>query len=224
MGRIISDGTPEQERAFVEERRKFAFLAASQWPLSWIMPARRHKRAADALYEIAHNAYERDRERLLAKIKAGSLHRSGSRTLEGQELEDFYDGELLSDYFILTGYALECIFKGYLLGILPDLVKDEKRLDKTITTHDLVQLCHDCGMSISTEEQEVLEFMTLQVVWRKYAGPLRVKDMPSPVDTDDPNTKSLSMHPFHERQLQLLVNGIFQRGFDLLSSLRDQKP
>jgi len=70
VGRIFVDATPEQEQAFIEECRRFAFLAACQWPLSWFIPARRHKRAADILYEIAHDAHEREMARFLASRSA----------------------------------------------------------------------------------------------------------------------------------------------------------
>jgi hypothetical protein len=52
MGRIFRDATPEQEQAFIEERRKFAFLAASRSPSRWFRDADRHKRAADIIYEV----------------------------------------------------------------------------------------------------------------------------------------------------------------------------
>jgi hypothetical protein len=31
MERLFADATPEQEQAFIEERRKSVFLAACQW-------------------------------------------------------------------------------------------------------------------------------------------------------------------------------------------------
>lgn len=223
MGKLFSDATPEQERAFIEERRKFAFLAACQWPLSWLIPARRHKRAADILYEIAHDAYERNLERWLSEVKVGLPGGSVSRTLEGQELIDHYNIELLEEYFLLAGYALECVLKGYLLAILPELVNDEKRIDRLVAIHNLGQLCQDCALPISQEERALLDLMTRHIVWGKYAGPLKLEDMPSPVDPDDQKAKSLSIaNPFHERRVQSLVNGIFQRALDLLNSVRNQ--
>jgi hypothetical protein len=103
VGRLFSDATPEQERTFIEERRKSAFLAACRWPLSWLRPARRHKRAADILYEIAHDAYERDMARWLTEVKDGLPGGGISRTLEGQELIDHYNIELLEEYLLLAG-------------------------------------------------------------------------------------------------------------------------
>lgn len=224
MGRLFVDTTPEQESAFIEERRKFAFLAACRWPLSWLMPARRHKRAADILYEIAYNAHKRDLARFLAQVESGFPNGSSSRKLEGQELLDQYNMELLGDYFLLAGYALECVLKGCLLAMLPELVNDEKRLDKLVSTHNLCQLCHDCAILLSSEERQILELITRHIVWGKYAGPLKLEDMPSPVNPEDDKTKSLRIaNPFHERRAQLLVNGVFHRGLSILNSFHTQE-
>ena len=225
MGRIFSDATPEQEQAFVEERRKFAFLAACRWPISWLIPASRHKRGADILYEIAHEANERELSQFLARAKDGRLDGSMSKTLEGQELIDYLNTELIGDYFLLAGYAIECVLKGYLLALRPELVNDEERLDKLILTHDLCKLCHECAIVLSQEEQDLLNLITHHIVWGKYAAPKKVDDMPSWVDPEGDKKKSFSIgDPFHQRQVQSLVNGVFQRGLDLLNSMRNSQP
>lgn len=218
MGRIFNDATPEQERKFLEESRKEAFLAACRWPLSWARPARRHKRAADALFEIAYTAYARDNVRWLAD--GSPFGTQGSRTKEGQELADHYDMELLGDYYLLAGYALECVLKGCLMAIEPQLVINDCKLDELVATHKLLQLCHDCAIHLSSEEQKLLELINQHIVWRKYAGPRSLKDMPSPVDPDDQNSQSLNIpNPFHERRVQVLVDGVYHRGCALLDTL-----
>ncbi len=225
MGRLFTDATPEQEQAFIEERRKFEFLAACRWPLSWLIPARRHKMAADILYDIAYEANERKMIRMLAEFKDGLPKGSVSKTLEGQELLDHLNTELLGDYFLLAGYAIECVLKGYLIALLPELVKDEKQLDKLILTHDLRQLCHECAIALSQEEQGLLNLITRYIVWGKYPAPIKVDDMPSWVDPEDDKKKPVGIgNPFHQRRAQSLVNGVFQRGLDLLNSLRISQP
>jgi hypothetical protein len=225
MGKLFIDATPEQEQAFIEERRKSQFLAASQRPISWMIQSRNHKRSADILYNIAYEANEREIERLLSQLKIGIPTGSVSKPLEGQELIDHLDGELLGDYFLLAGYAIECVLKGYLLALLPELVNDEKRLDKLILKHDLCQLCHECAIELSQEERDLLSLITRYIVWGKYAAPIKVEDMPSWVDPEDDKKKSLSIgNPFHERRVQLVVNGVFQRGYDLLNSMRNSLP
>lgn len=227
MGKIFRDLTPEQEQEFIEERRTFAFLAASQSPSRWLSTADRHKRAADILYEIAHAAHEREMARMQkehARTKAemdkqGLTSWSESRTLEGAELSDYLDSELLSEYLLLAGYALECILKGYLLATRPELVKDNKKLDRMVTIHNLVQLCRDCEITLSQLEQQVLDIITWHVEWRKYPVPKDLKNMPSPVE---PNQKPLDIpgSPFHERKVQTLVDELYKRGYELLKRLQ----
>lgn len=227
MGRIFRDATPEKEQAYIEERRKFAFLAASRWPSSWFGAAERHKRAADVIYEVAHAAHEREMDRLHKEFqrtkaemdKEGSKSRSESRILEGEELQDFLDSELLSDYFLLAGYAIECILKGCLLAGQPALVEDDKKLAKTVTNHNLERLCRDCGISLSPLERQIIGIIAQHVDWRKYPVPKNLEDMPSPVE---PNLTPLDIpgSPFHKRKVQKLVDGLYLRGYQLLESLR----
>jgi hypothetical protein len=227
MGKIFQDATPEEEQEFIEERRKFAFLTASQRPLVWLSTANRHKRAADILYEIAHAAHEREMTRRQKEFertksemkKQGLTSWSESTTLEGAELSDFLDSELLSEYLLLAGYALECILKGCLLAMKPELVENDIKLAKTLTTHRLVQLCRDCGITLSQLEQQVLDIITWQVKWRKYPVPKDLKNMPSPVE---PNQRPLDIpgSPFHERKVQTLVDELYMRGYKLLEKLR----
>jgi len=228
MGKIFRDATPEEEREFIEERRKFAFLAASKGPSSrWLRTADRHKRAADILYEIAPTAHERQMARMLKEFertkaemkKQGLTSRSESRTVEGEELQECLDSELLSDYLLLAGYALECILKGCLLARQPELVEDEKKLAKAVTIHNLERLCRDCGISLSPLELQVIDIIAWHVDWGKYPVPKDLKDMPSPVES---NQRPLDIpgSPFHERKLQKLVDGLYLRGCELLESLR----
>lgn len=219
MGKIFRDGTPEQEQAFIEERRKFAFLAASKGPSSrWLRTADRHKRAADILYEVAHAAHEQEMAWLRAEVKPGFTG-SKSRTLEGEELRDYLDSELLSDYLLLAGYALECILKGCLLAMQPELVKDNNKLAKRVTIHNLELLCCYCKIPLSSLERQLLKIIKLQVKWRKYPAPIDVKDMPSPVEPN-PTPLDIPGSPFHERKVQMLVDELYQRGYDLLERLQ----
>ncbi len=227
MGRIFRDATPEQEQEFIEERRKSAFLAASKSPSRWLSTAGRHKRAADILYEVAHAAHEREMARMknetvrirVKMTKQGLSSWSESKTLEGAELNDYLDSELLSEYLLLAGYALECILKGCLLAMRPELVKDNDKLDSMVTTHKLVRLCHDCEIPLSPLERQLLDIITWHVEWRKYPVPKDLKDMPSPVE---PNQRPLDIpgSPFNERKVQTLVNELYQRGYDLLERLQ----
>ena len=225
MGEIIRDASPEQEKAFVEERRQFAFLAACRWPLSWLIPARRHKRAADKLYDIAHESNERELARASRQFREQTkrgITGSESRVLEGEELQDYLDSELFGDYLLLAGYALECVLKGLLLTRRPDLVQDDKELHTSITIHDLAQLCDSCAITLSEKERQVADVMTWQILWGKYPAPKKLKDMPSPVESN--MRLEVKGSVFHERQVQNIVDSLYQRAFKLLESSRPSEP
>lgn len=170
----------KQWKEHVEERRQFQFLAGAHWPSMWQRRARQHKRSADILYEVARTANERQMSRFVEQCRAGIA--TGSRIVEGEEREEMLDQDLISEYFLLIGYALECLFKGYLLAILPELVQNDVRIDGLIVTHDLAELCRDANMAISDEERELLVFLTQCIIWRsKYPVPLKLADTPSPI-------------------------------------------
>ena len=188
-------GISEAEfNALAERRRSEQFLAACRYPGGWLDRAMLHKRGADILFEKAYTASQRNLSRLLATTKDKSAVQSASRKLEGQELEDFHDERLLGEYLLLIGYALECVLKGYLLAIIPELVVDEKRLDKLVANHDLIQLCHDCAIDLSTEEERLLKLITRHILWGKYTAPWTVKDMPGWIHPDDQEEKSLAVN------------------------------
>ncbi len=227
MGKIFRDLTVEQEQVFIQKRRKSAFLAASKSPSRWLSTAGRHKRAADILYETAHAAHEREMasmqkelERTKAEMdKQGLASWSESRTLEGAELNDYLDSELLSEYLLLAGYALECILKGCLLAMKPELVENDIKLAKTVTTHKLVQLCRECKIPLSPLEKQLLDIITWHVKWRKYPVPKDLKNMPSPVEPN-PTPLDIPGSPFNKRRVQTIVDDLYQRGYDLLERQR----
>ena len=110
---------------------------------------------------------------------------------------------------------------GYLLAIKHQLVVDGKWLDKLVATHDLAKLCHNCAISLSTEEKRILKLITRYVIWGKYTAPLRVADMPSWIHAEDQEEKSLAVsNPFYERRVQVLVDDVFGRSSSLLNQER----
>lgn len=230
MGKIIRNATPKQEYEFIEERRKFAFLAASKLFPRWLATASRHKRAADFIYEIAHTAFEREISRTLKKHrevsaemgKKGLSSHSYSWILNECETNDYLDTELLSEYFLLSGYALECILKGCLIAKRPELVKDDRVLNNTITHHDLIKLCSDCGISLKPMEKQLLRTLIWHMDWGKYPVPKDSKHMPSPVEPKNMRHE-IPGSPFHDRKAQKLINSIYIRVCDLYEQLRQTK-
>jgi hypothetical protein len=104
----------------------------------------------------------------------------------------------------------------------PELVENDIKLAKTVTTHKLVQLCRECKIPLSPLEKQLLDIITWHVEWRKYPVPKGLKNMPSPVE---PNQRLLDIpgSPFHERKVQTLVNELYQRGYELLEKLQQSK-
>ena len=177
-----------------------------------------HKYGADILYQIAYEAFEREHQRRLAEIAASV---SISRTLQGQELRDRNDQGLLQEYMLLAGHALECVLKGYLLALLPELVVEDKRIDRIIANHDLLGLFHECDVGVSESERELLKLITRHIVWGKYTAPLNVRDMPSWIAPEDQAEKSLAVgNPFHQRRVQVLVDEMYGRVAALLDKER----
>lgn len=218
MGRLFVDATPEQEQEFIDQRRRDAFLAASLWPLSWGMAARRHKQAADYLYEVAYAADQRQEARFRTQEWT-----TGSHVLEGQELADHQDTEMLQEYFLLCGYAFECLLKGILLMRRPELVRGDARLDSLVATHNLSALAHQCDIALDDQEGGLLDVMTRHIVWGKYPGPKDVRDMPSAVDVDDQRRKRLGIdNPFDDRRAQRLVNGLYGRIVEVFGADREE--
>ena len=194
------DMSDSEWRDFRDERRRKAFLEACQSPGFWRLKALFHKRAADVLYERAAIASERQR----TSRTQGELH--------GQELEDFYDVQLLGEYLLLAGYALECVLKGCLVAMDRSCAVDGEQIGKRIKTHKLRQLCRDCSIELDANEEQMLGLMTRHVEWGRYPVPTREAQMPGWDFDDGPDEKSLSVsNAFVERQLQVLVDGVFAR-------------
>lgn len=212
---------PDEFDALVTDRRAKQFLAACRLPGMWLDRALLHKRAADLLYERAYAAWTRDFERNKAERRELPASRSTSRRLQGDELEDFHDQRLLAEYLLLMGYGIECLLKGYLLAILPELVLNERKIDKLVAVHDLVQLCHESALQLQPEERQFLKLMSRHIIWGKYTAPLTVMDMPSWVHPDDQEEKSLAVsNPFHERRVQVLSDRLFLRAYELTDGQR----
>lgn len=210
----ISD---EVFEALTEQRRTEQFLAASRWSEVWARRAMLHKRAADMIYETGFRAWERDIARIEARHRDRIPGHTQSWEVQGQEREDLEDQLMLGEYFILIGYGFECLLKGYLLAIIPDLVIE--RLDALVAIHSIPQLCHECGIELTPEEAQLAGLITRNVVWGKYTAPLRRKDMPSWIEPEDQDDKSLAAsNPFANRRVQVLVDGILAQASQLLES------
>src|SRR5262245_61837668 len=102
------------------------FMALNTWPNSWLGAAHRHMRAANILREVYVKGEERKWERVKRELDLNIRH-DGPWTPEGQELEEILDADLIWDYYLLAGYAIECMLKGYCLATKPELIVNNEK-------------------------------------------------------------------------------------------------
>jgi hypothetical protein len=103
------------------------FSLGARLPISWKSQSRVLRHAASRLYTIYYDATRRVIARESANVKAGEKN-EGSRTLEGQELQDSEDGLLISIYFFLMGYAVENLLKGILMIQHPEYFQSSGKM------------------------------------------------------------------------------------------------
>lgn len=214
MGKYCSDLTDEEEAEFFNSLRRRKFIMVNQNIGSWMYVARRHKRAADLLYEVAYRAAEQD----FQEISAGTYPVG---PIVGERYERMLDTGLLWEYYLLAGYALENCFKGLLLAREPHRVESGK-LDSFIMGHDLGALADKCVLPLSPEEREILKLITRNVLTDKYPAPLDASKVPD-VDPND-TTPGLLTPSFNNRGAQVRVNGVYDRAMALMQATRDQVP
>jgi hypothetical protein len=163
---------PEKWRRLGQYIKARQFEAGACWPISWKPQSFTLKHAADRLYELYLDANNRYIERISEELDKNGRLIEGSRTLEGQQLLDHWDQQLISVYFLLMGYAIENLLKAILMVQHPEYFRsDQKMVD--IRSHNLVDLCRRCNLELHQEEENLLNKLTAYVEWRgKYPVPL----------------------------------------------------
>lgn len=170
---LIRYGSPEWE-AMLDQLNARQFKLAATEPFSWLFRSENLKRAADHLFEIYHTASTRSMEQFVAEVKAGM--REGGRVLEGQELEDLLNSELVTIYLMLMGYSIENLLKGKLLQQNPQFFKPTNKMDD-FNKHDLIDLANRVGFKLTKSERAILKELTNYILWQgKYPIPLQYKN------------------------------------------------
>jgi hypothetical protein len=196
-----------------EQMKAKQFELGAQTSGIWKITARNLKRAADKLYSYYHDATTRDIKRFIEEIESGQ-RKDGARKLEGDEWEDLLDGQLISIYFLLIGYAFENLFKGILMLEHPEYFRPSAKI-KDIQSHNLKNLCHKCNISLQQEEAELLEMLTIYVEWQgKYPIPLESKNM-WPIRQPDGSWKTRG-EAFDGRKTQDKVDNLYIKILDEL--------
>jgi hypothetical protein len=162
----------------VLKARQFECLV--KWPLNWKLKAQLLLIAAEKIFAAYDAAYKRDLERILA-VPFGQ--KGGSHTMEGEELEDFLDSQLLPICLLLKGFAVENLIKGIIFSKNPKLLDDKTLcLDGDITNHDLCDLyAEKAGLaknkeSIDPETKEILVALEQIIRWQgRYPTPKNIE-------------------------------------------------
>ena len=129
---------------------------AGRSPLGWLLSAMNLKRAADRLFNVIYLAALRNESR--HEQSRPQLRKSGSpasapRKLNGKELEDELDEQMLSVYFFLMATAIENALKGIAIARNPSLVDSNEELDKSLTNHRLIELAEMRKIELSESDR-----------------------------------------------------------------------
>jgi hypothetical protein len=203
----------------LEKAKQFELKA--QTPGSWKFTSRNLKRAADKLYDFYHDATLRDINRFIKSVQTG--HRvDGTREIKGEELEDMLDGQLITIYFLLMGYAFENLLKAILMLEHPEYFKPNTKM-KDIMIHDLVILCDRGNISLELNETELLKELTIYIIWQgRYPIPLEAEKM-WPIKQDDGSWKTSGV-AFHGRDTQEKVDELYIKIMNELESRQASTP
>jgi hypothetical protein len=162
-----------RDRLFEMVRRK-QFKLKALTPGSWEAVSYNLKHAADRLYEIWYQATLDEINRFIEETRSGRFT-DGSRTLQGKELEDFRDTQLISVYYLLIGYSIENLLKAILMFDHPEYLKAGERITD-IQSHNLIALCERCVIKVEEAESQLLGDLTSYIEWQaKYPVPLGIE-------------------------------------------------
>jgi len=198
-----------EERDRINEHIKARqYELSAKLPISWKSKSLDLKHASDILFDHYHDATQRINNRAI-KEKKHRKKLAGSRTLEGNELKDHQDSQLIGVYFLLIGYAIENLLKGNLLVQHPEYFKPDKKMTD-IRTHMLPELCKWCNISLMEEEIVLLKKLTRYVEWQgKYPIPLESDEM-FPLKKGD-GTWETRGETFKGRKTQQVIDDLYAK-------------
>lgn len=140
-------------------------IPLAQTPEAWRRTSISFKRSADIIWEKWFNVFKR---------------LDGDRPLKvtSQECGDIY--LLLPIFLLLVGFAIENALKGLLIAEDPSIVESKVKWKIKSGGHDLRELYKQTNLSITAEEQELLDALTQAVIWAgRYPVPKNHKNEPN---------------------------------------------
>jgi hypothetical protein len=209
------EGMTEAEKADLFEKRRIDyFVSSARCPLIWRMTAQRHWRTANLAYDAAFAG----NEIFMAYMSTGP---SG---LMPPHIEDAsLESSLLSDFFLHSGFALECCLKGGLLYNNPARIKlntdGTHELDRLIKKHKLTILFREAGISVNAEETALLELIYRHTTWGKYIVPTKSDDMPNTLDNAAFMAEGLNcpFNAFQDKKALVDVGNLVEKASKYLS-------
>lgn len=146
------------------------------------------KHGADRLYDHYHNAKVRKINRSFKEFEKDHVSVDGARKLAGEELQDEWDFQLISIYYLLIGFAVENLLKGILLIRDPEKYFDSESKKLKNLDHDLIELCvTKCEITINQAEEKLLKELYTQVIWKgRYPTPFKEAKMEVYQPSDTP--------------------------------------
>jgi hypothetical protein len=166
--------------------------------LNWKFKAQLHLIAAEKIFE----AYDAADKRELKKFLEVPFGNHESHAMEGEELNDFLDAQLLPICLLLEGFAVENLLKGIIYSQEQNrLLEDDKNLKLTedLTHHRLCDLYKDAKLAksideIDSETKEILKVLEQFISWRgRYPVPINLQQLKNSKQIPDTlkNTKKV---------------------------------
>jgi hypothetical protein len=155
--------------------REWDFANCTTKYAPWYYCAMRHKHAADHLHKISTEGSGKMHDLLPSDWKVGDRN---EMSVEMQTA--ISDSMLWEEYYLLAGYALECLFKGLLLERNAGQTTANGTMAKQYTSHNLLEYAEQCGLPVTDEDKLILNLLTHYIKNGKYPVPKKVKDLPGP--------------------------------------------
>jgi hypothetical protein len=116
---------------------------------------------------------------------------------ERKHTKELKSDEILSVYLMLVAFTVENLLKARLIQKCYHKFRDEfesyGRLPPLLKTHDLFPLAKEAGLSIGTEEEDLLRRLTRAAIWAgRYPLPIEFGDLAGSEEFSDGKTWSVS--------------------------------
>lgn len=168
-----------------EEGEKELFLSLWRSPVLWIDAVQRHWMCAEVLYAKASETNKRFQKYWRGQLEGvidGTITEVSEDKFTPVELDLIIESKgYIDEFFLLAGYALECGLKGCLFAADPSLISDDLKVHSSITKHGLKELCDRNRISVSDDEESLLEVLTYKITHGKYPAPKRISDIPKQI-------------------------------------------